>query len=274
MSGTDSDTDTPSGTGTWSFTLTVSPTPPPTSGASVPAPPPTSATVPASAFGAPTTGTASSAASETVTATSGDAHETVTVPAGALPGGTSVSVYPITDTAPLVAQVPTSTSYVLAFGVSWETPTGSSPAAATPITATINDPSIVAGDTIFEVTPSGLVAVGTASTNGTVTITFSSDPTFVITHVAAAARALPRATKVDGSAVIGKTVTLTITGSHFYAQPSITSNESGTRAVVSRDTGTLLTVRVTVSSSGRRGEHIFTVRLANGASCTVRYSVK
>jgi hypothetical protein len=45
---------------------------------------------------------------------------------------------------------------------------------------TITDPGIVAGDTVYEVTSAGLVAVGTATADGVVSITFSNDPTFVV----------------------------------------------------------------------------------------------
>ena len=81
-------------------------------------------------------------------------------------------------------------------------------------------------------------------------------------------------TGVHGSAVVGKTVTVTITGAGFYGQPKITSNEAGTKAVVSHDSGKLLTVRVTVKAGSRTGEHTFTIRLANGKSCRVNYLVK
>ncbi len=118
VSGSDSDGDTPAASGAWSFTLTVSaPATPPSSsgGAASPtssaAPPPTSATVPASAFGTPTTTTASSTISTTVTASSGNASETVTAPAGALPNGTSLSIYPVLNSASLVGQVPSGSSY-------------------------------------------------------------------------------------------------------------------------------------------------------------------
>jgi hypothetical protein len=81
-------------------------------------------------------------------------------------------------------------------------------------------------------------------------------------------------TGVHGSAVVGKTVTVTISGTGFYGQPKITSNEAGTRASVSKDSGKLLTVRVTVKAGSRTGEHTFTIRLANGKSAKANYSVK
>jgi hypothetical protein len=79
---------------------------------------------------------------------------------------------------------------------------------------------------------------------------------------------------VHGSAVVGKTVTLTISGTGFSGQPKITSSAAGVKATVSHDTGKLLTVRVTVSAAGKKGEHTFTVRLANGKSGRTNYATK
>jgi sugar lactone lactonase YvrE len=272
VSGTDSDTNAPSGLGTWSFTLTVaSPIAPPTGS---PAPPPTSPTIPASTFGTPITVTDSNTLPLTIMSPTGGASESITVPVNALPSGTNVSIYPVTSNAPLVLLVPKGSTYVLSFGVSWETPAGSTPPTIVPIDATITDPTIVPGDTIYEVAPTGLVALGTASSAGTLSFTFSNDPTFLITHATVVPQGSPHATRVLGSAHVGKTVTLAIAGNHFYGQPSVTSDEAGTKAVVTHDTGTLLTLRVTVRRSSRVGEHTFTIRLANGASFKVRYSVK
>jgi hypothetical protein len=108
------------------------------------------------------------------------ATSSIVIPAGALPAGTVVSAYPITNTAPLVAQVPAGQSYVVSLAVTWEALDGSSPTATAPITLTITDAGIVAGDTVYEVTSSGLIVVGTASANGVVSITFTNDPTFVV----------------------------------------------------------------------------------------------
>ena len=163
------------------------------------APPPTNPSVPASSFGTPTSVTASCAATTTVSETSGGANETITVPQCALPSGTTLSAYPVINTAPLVAQVPAGSSYVLSFAVTWEAPNGTSPTATAPITMTITDLSIVAGDTIYELTSTGLVAVGTATANGTVTITFSSDPTFLVSHTTPVAQAPLRITTLSGT---------------------------------------------------------------------------
>ncbi len=132
-------------------------------------------------FGSPTSVSTSSTTSTVIAQSSNGASSSVTVPAGALPANTTVSVYPVTNPALLEAQVPAGKSYVAAVAVSWQAPDGSTPTATTPITLTITDPSIVAGDTVYEVTSSGLRAVGTATVNGKITITFSIDPVLLVT---------------------------------------------------------------------------------------------
>jgi outer membrane protein OmpA-like peptidoglycan-associated protein len=92
-----------------------------------------------------------------------------------------VSAYPIATTTALSADVPAGDSYIVAIGVSWETSSGTSPDSTSPITMTITDPNIKAGDTIYELTSTGLVAVGTATVDGSATVAFSSDPTFLVT---------------------------------------------------------------------------------------------
>ena len=82
-----------------------------------------------------------------------------------------------------------------------------------------------------------------------------------------------RVTGVHGHAVAGRTVTLTISGTGFYGQPKITSSAAGTKAKVSKDSGKLLTVRVTTKSTTKPRKYTFTVRLANGKQGRANYSV-
>jgi len=77
---------------------------------------------------------------------------------------------------------------------------------------------------------------------------------------------------VHGAAVVGKTVTVTITGTGFYGQPKITS--AGFRFGVTKDSGSVLTVRVTASASAKSGEHSLTVILANGKSGKAGFNTK
>jgi hypothetical protein len=78
------------------------------------------------------------------------------------------------------------------------------------------------------------------------------------------------ATRVIGHAVAGRTVNLSIAGTGFNGRPKVTSH-NGTSALVTKDSGTLLTMRVTVKPRSRNGTFTFTVTLANGDKCQVKY---
>lgn len=82
------------------------------------------------------------------------------------------------------------------------------------------------------------------------------------------------ATTVHGDAVVGRTVTLSISGPNFYGQTKVTSNEPGTSAVVTRNTDNSLKVRVKVKSGSSIGKHTFTIKLSDGTSVKATYSVK
>lgn len=70
---------------------------------------------------------------------------------------------------------------------------------------------------------------------------------------------------------MGRTSIVTITGTGFHDKPTIRSNDARTSAVVIHDHGTALVVRVEVDPGAATGWHDFTVTLANGESCRVRY---
>jgi hypothetical protein len=122
-----------------------------------------------------------------------------------------------------------------------------------------------------------LTSVGTATANGTVTVTFSSDPVFVVTSATPLVTVPPviiaHATRVVGVAVNGRTVIITIMGVGFYGRPHIISSMGRTTAlVVTHDSGTQLTVRVTVKLGTIGGVHTLKITLADGKSFDVHYS--
>jgi hypothetical protein len=158
-----------------------------------PAPPPSG--VPATSFGTPDSVTTSLTTPTTLTLSAGGASTSVFVPAGALPSGTTVSEYPVTDPSSLTP--PAGQSYVIAFAVSWQTLGGAAPEATAPISMTITDPNIGIGDSIYLVTSAGLTSVATASVAGTVTFTFTSDPVFLVTATT------PPSAKAPGTVAIG-----------------------------------------------------------------------
>jgi hypothetical protein len=121
------------------------------------------------------------------------------------------------------------------------------------------------------VTTSGTLAKGTYRAAGTVSDTTGDVGTFAFTLDVTTPLVVPTATSVTGYAVAGKTRTLTIHGTGFAGQPRVTSH-LGTTAVVTRDTGRSLVVRVAVRAHSRRGTFTFTIVLADGESCQVRYN--
>ncbi len=126
-----------------------------------------------------------------------------------------------------------------------------------------------------------LVSTTSAATTGTnsnivLTNPDASTVTFVLNGGPApkVVVAGPHCSSVTGFAITGKTSVIVVHGSGFYGQPRIATNGGpGTRAVVSRDTGTALTIRFTVKG-GRRGVHVMSIRLANGKACQIHYVQK
>jgi ribosomal protein L21E len=117
--------------------------------------------------------------------------------------------------------------------------------------------------------PGSYVARGTTTDPGGDTGSFFYN-LIVTADVVIPVNSLPVAHRVVGYAVAGKTVSLAITGSGFNGRPHIFSH-SGTTALVTKDSGTLLIVRVTVRPRSRNGTFTFTIRLANGDECQVKY---
>jgi major membrane immunogen (membrane-anchored lipoprotein) len=121
------------------------------------------------------------------------------------------------------------------------------------------------------VTTSGALAKGTYRAAGTVSDASGDVGTFAFTLSVTTPLIVPTATSIIGYAVAGRTRTLTIHGTGFYGDPRVTSH-LGTTAVVTRDTGQALVVRVTVRSRSRNGVFTFTIVLADGESCQIRYN--
>ena len=121
------------------------------------------------------------------------------------------------------------------------------------------------------VTTSGALAKGTYRVTGTVSDATGDSGTFTFTLIVQTPLIVPTATSIIGHAVAGRTRTLIIYGTGFYGDPRITSH-LGTTAVVTRDTGKALVLRVAVRSRSRNGVFTFTIVLADGESCQIRYN--
>jgi hypothetical protein len=179
-------------------------------GASTPAPPPSG--VSASAFGSPTSVVTSAQLPTLIALGYNGETETLSVPTDALGSGTTVSAYPITNPSALdVSSVPGST-YVDGFGITWDNGGSTSPASS-PITLTMSDPSIVPGDSIWIVTSTGPVLVPSSDaviTNGSATVTFTSDPVFLVLHTVLAVQSSLSVSTSSGR--LGTPLALTTSG--------------------------------------------------------------
>jgi len=136
--------------------------------------------VPAAALAAPTTGVVQPVGATTVTARSGAGTADVSVPAGALAPGTTVAVYPAARPSTIAVLLPRGDAYVVSFAVGWFAAAGGTAVSTGPVTITITDDHIRAGDAVYELTGSGARVVGVSKANGTATATFRGDPTFVV----------------------------------------------------------------------------------------------
>jgi hypothetical protein len=82
----------------------------------------------------------------------------------------------------------------------------------------------------------------------------------------------PKATRVGAPVRTGRSTLTSIVGVGFYGSPRILSNVFGTKVVVVRDNGRVLTIRVKVAKDVRRGVHTFTIVFVHGERTTVRYN--
>jgi hypothetical protein len=114
------------------------------------------------------------------------AHVEVVVPPGAFLGGkfcTDICVFR-GDLGALAAVVPPGETPQSAYAVVWNSVENPEPDALLPLTLTVTDPRVRAGDPIYKLdkVTGQPVQVGTASA-GSWTVTFTEDPSFVVTRV-------------------------------------------------------------------------------------------
>jgi uncharacterized repeat protein (TIGR02543 family) len=103
-----------------------------------------------------------------------------TIPANALSAGTTVAIYGLTDTSSISGMLPGDKSVVSSTVISWLSTDGTVPDASSPIAMTITNSQIVPGTVVYAISGSSLVMLGTATTNGSITTTITSDPVIVI----------------------------------------------------------------------------------------------
>ncbi|HEY1762896.1 MAG TPA: hypothetical protein VGG17_09915 [Acidimicrobiales bacterium] len=131
------------------------------------------------------------------------------------------------------------------------------------------------------VSTKGALAPGTYTASGTTadpngdagTFTYALTVTGTTVTTPPPATKAPRASRVVGSIIVGRTTLVTITGSNFTAGPRIVGH-AGTVASVVRTTGTRIIVRVRVVRSSRSGRYRFTIQFRSGKKTSVIYTIK
>jgi hypothetical protein len=128
------------------------------------------------------------------------------------------------------------------------------------------------------VSTSGTLNAGTYTATGATTDASGDAGTFsyalaVTGTTPPTVKPAPKALRVSGVAVHGRTVVLTITGKNFTGGPKITGPK-GTSATVLKTSSTRLTVRVKEAATLRKGAYTLTIKFASGKRTSIRYIVK
>jgi len=129
------------------------------------------------------------------------------------------------------------------------------------------------------VSTSAALKAGTYTATGTTTDASGDAGTFSYSLVVTGTtppptvKPAPKAVRVSGVAVHGRTVVLTITGRNFTGGPRVTGPR-GTTARVIRATSSRLTVRVKESASLRKGRYTLTIKFASGKRTSIHYIVR
>ena len=136
--------------------------------------------LPSQDLGVPTTFIPSNTISSQLTLGSGATSASITVPPGALPEGTTLSVYPVVNSSNIEGSLPVGETYIVSLVVTWIAPDGSSPPSTSPLTMTISNPGIKAGYNIYMIVGGTPTLLGTATVDGSITFSFSEDPVLTV----------------------------------------------------------------------------------------------
>jgi pyruvate/2-oxoglutarate dehydrogenase complex dihydrolipoamide acyltransferase (E2) component len=104
------------------------------------------------------------------------------VPVNALSAGTVISIYGLTDFSSLTGVIPSGKTVISSTVIAWIGTDGTVADTNSPIKMTITDSQIVPGSVVYAVTGNTLQLLGTATTNGSIVTTISSDPVLVIAN--------------------------------------------------------------------------------------------
>jgi uncharacterized repeat protein (TIGR02543 family) len=128
------------------------------------------------------TTTASSSSATTFTSDNGVSSVSVSVPAGALPNGTTINFDLVGDYTRAQSVLTAPNTYIISLVVSWVATDGTVPdtAVGKPISMTVANSTIKIGAKVYAIVSGVSTLLGTATQDGTVTVSITSDPEVVI----------------------------------------------------------------------------------------------
>jgi len=148
--------------------------------------------------------TVTSGIGTTLSATGASNSVAVNYPADALPAGTTLDVYLLSDTSRAASILGTGNSYLVSFVVSWLAADGTVPTTANgkPLTVTITNPAIKAGASVYMLIGSTPTFMGVATVDGSVSVAITDDPELVVVNTVPTAPGTPTATAGNGSVTV------------------------------------------------------------------------
>jgi uncharacterized repeat protein (TIGR02543 family) len=106
----------------------------------------------------------------------------VSVPAGSLPNGTTVSLNLLGNFSRAQSLISNANNYIISIVVSWVAADGTVPdtAAGKPVTVTISNTTIKRGMSVYSIIGSTVTLLGTATADGSITVSLTTDPEVVV----------------------------------------------------------------------------------------------
>ena len=119
-------------------------------------------------------------------ASTGGTSVTIAYTADALPAGTVIDAYLLANTSRAAGLISDSSNLLLSLVVAWKASDGTVPSTASgsPISMTITNAAIKSGAKIYSLIGNTVTLLGTATSDGSATATFSDDPEIVIANPA------------------------------------------------------------------------------------------
>jgi uncharacterized repeat protein (TIGR02543 family) len=168
------------------------------------------------------------------------------IPSGALPDGTTVDIYLPDNSSKADSLLPDPTDVLVDVVLSWLGPDGEVPSTSpgTPVKVTIVDPSIKAGDGIFQIVDGLVQLIGRATQDGSVEVTITDAAQIVIAATPPSEPQEPTVTSGNGTATV------------TWAAPATSGGEEIIQYVVTASTGetcitTLLKCTFTALANGK-----------------------